>query len=419
MMSEWMNELGRNAKAASRQMARLDTQTKNDLLNRAADLLEARSAQILAANNQDLKAARENGMPKPLQDRLMLTEDRIHAIAQGMREVAALPDPVGEVLEMKKRPNGLLIGRQRVPLGVVAVIYEARPNVTADVFALCTKAGNAVILKGGRDAARSNEAIVDVLKDALKELNLDDNAVSILTDNSREASRELMRCNEYVDVLIPRGGAGLIRSVVENATVPVIETGTGNCHCYVDESADLDMAVGIILNGKTQRVGVCNALESLLVHRSRVKEVMEKLDGEFARFPVLIHAKPEVLELVELSPKKEAFQADWGTEYLDYEISIKVVDSVEEAIDHINTYNTGHSETIVTNNYANAQKFLNEVDAAAVYVNASTRFTDGNEFGLGAEIGISTQKLHARGPMGLEALTSTKFIIYGNGQVRP
>ena len=419
MMSEWMNELGRNAKAASRQKARLDTQTKNDLLNRAADLLEARSAQILAANNQDLKAARENGMPKPLQDRLMLTEDRIHAIAQGMREVAALPDPVGEVLEMKKRPNGLLIGRQRVPLGVVAVIYEARPNVTADVFALCTKAGNAVILKGGRDAARSNEAIVDVLKDALKELNLDDNAVSILTDNSREASRELMRCNEYVDVLIPRGGAGLIRSVVENATVPVIETGTGNCHCYVDESADLDMAVGIILNGKTQRVGVCNALESLLVHRSRVKEVMEKLDGEFARFPVLIHAKPEVLELVELSPKKEAFQADWGTEYLDYEISIKVVDSVEEAIDHINTYNTGHSETIVTNNYANAQKFLNEVDAAAVYVNASTRFTDGNEFGLGAEIGISTQKLHARGPMGLEALTSTKFIIYGNGQVRP
>ncbi|WP_323091248.1 glutamate-5-semialdehyde dehydrogenase [Allobaculum sp. JKK-2023] len=418
-MSEWMNELGRNAKAASRQMARLDTQTKNDLLNRAADLLEARSAQILAANNQDLKAARENGMPKPLQDRLMLTEDRIHAIAQGMREVAALPDPVGEVLEMKKRPNGLLIGRQRVPLGVVAVIYEARPNVTADVFALCTKAGNAVILKGGRDAARSNEAIVDVLKDALKELNLDDNAVSILTDNSREASRELMRCNEYVDVLIPRGGAGLIRSVVENATVPVIETGTGNCHCYVDESADLDMAVGIILNGKTQRVGVCNALESLLVHRSRVKEVMEKLDGEFARFPVLIHAKPEVLELVELSPKKEASQADWGTEYLDYEISIKVVDSVEEAIDHINTYNTGHSETIVTNNYANAQKFLNEVDAAAVYVNASTRFTDGNEFGLGAEIGISTQKLHARGPMGLEALTSTKFIIYGNGQVRP
>lgn len=419
MMSEWMNELGRNAKAASRQMARLDTQTKNDLLNRAADLLEARSAQILAANNQDLKAARENGMPKPLQDRLMLTEDRIHAIAQGMREVAVLADPVGEVLEMKKRPNGLLIGRQRVPLGVVAVIYEARPNVTADVFALCTKAGNAVILKGGRDAARSNEAIVDVLKDALKELNLDDNAVSILTDNSREASRELMRCNEYVDVLIPRGGAGLIRSVVENATVPVIETGTGNCHCYVDESADLDMAVGIILNGKTQRVGVCNALESLLVHRSRVKEVMEKLDGEFARFPVLIHAKPEVLELVELSPKKEASQADWGTEYLDYEISIKVVDSVEEAIDHINTYNTGHSETIVTNNYANAQKFLNEVDAAAVYVNASTRFTDGNEFGLGAEIGISTQKLHARGPMGLEALTSTKFIIYGNGQVRP
>ncbi len=419
MMSEWMNELGKNAKAASRNMARLDTQTKNDLLNRAADLLETRSEQILAANNQDLETARENGMPNPLQDRLMLTEGRIHSIAQGMREVAALADPVGEVLEMKKRPNGLLIGRQRVPLGVVAVIYEARPNVTADVFALCTKAGNAVILKGGRDAARSNEAIVEVLKDALKELNLDENAVSILTDNSREASRELMRCSEYVDVLIPRGGAGLIRSVVENATVPVIETGTGNCHCYVDESADLDMAINIILNGKTQRVGVCNALESLLVHRSRVAEVMEKLDAGFAQYPVLIHAEPEVLELIELSPKKEATKVDWGTEYLDYEISIKVVDSVEEAIDHINTYNTGHSETIVTKDYANAQKFLNEVDAAAVYVNASTRFTDGNEFGLGAEIGISTQKLHARGPMGLEALTSTKFIIYGNGQVRP
>lgn len=418
-MSEYINELGSKAKAASRKIGRLDTQAKNELLYKAADLLEEKASQILAANQVDLETAKANGMPKPLQDRLLLTEARIHSIANGMREVAALADPVGEVLEMKKRPNGLLIGRQRVPLGVVAVIYEARPNVTADVFALCLKSGNAVILKGGKDAAHSNEAIVDVLKEALAACNLTEDAVSILTDNSREASRDLMRCNEYIDVLIPRGGAGLIRSCVENATVPVIETGTGNCHIYVDESADLDMAINIIINGKTQRVGVCNAVESLLVHRSRVKEVIRRLDQEFAKYPVLIHAEPEVLELITLSPKKEATEQDWKTEYLDYEISIKVVDSVEEAIDHINANNTGHSEAIVTENYTNAQKFLNEVDAAAVYVNASTRFTDGNEFGLGAEIGISTQKLHARGPMGLDALTSTKFIIYGNGQIRP
>ncbi len=418
-MSEYINELGSKAKAASRKIGRLDTQAKNELLYKAADLLEEKASQILAANQVDLETAKANGMPKPLQDRLLLTEARIHSIANGMREVAALADPVGEVLEMKKRPNGLLIGRQRVPLGVVAVIYEARPNVTADVFALCLKSGNAVILKGGKDAAHSNEAIVDVLKEALAACNLTEDAVSILTDNSREASRDLMRCNEYVDVLIPRGGAGLIRSCVENATVPVIETGTGNCHIYVDESADLDMAINIVINGKTQRVGVCNAVESLLVHRSRVKEVIRRLDQEFAKYPVLIHAEPEVLELITLSPKKEATEQDWKTEYLDYEISIKVVDSVEEAIDHINANNTGHSEAIVTENYTNAQKFLNEVDAAAVYVNASTRFTDGNEFGLGAEIGISTQKLHARGPMGLDALTSTKFIIYGNGQIRP
>ncbi len=418
-MSEYINELGSKAKAASRKIGRLDTQAKNELLYTAADLLEQKADQILAANQEDLEAAKANGMPKPLQDRLLLTQARIHSIANGMREVAALADPVGEVLEMKKRPNGLLIGRQRVPLGVVAVIYEARPNVTADVFALCLKSGNVVILKGGKDAAHSNEAIVAVLKEALAACNLTEDAVSILTDNSREASRDLMRCNQYVDVLIPRGGAGLIRSCVENATVPVIETGTGNCHIYVDESADLDMAINIIINGKTQRVGVCNAVESLLVHRSRVEEVITRLDQEFAKFPVLIHAEPEVLELITLSPKKEATEQDWKTEYLDYEISIKVVDGVEEAIDHINANNTGHSEAIVTENYTNAQKFLNEVDAAAVYVNASTRFTDGNEFGLGAEIGISTQKLHARGPMGLDALTSTKFIIYGNGQVRP
>ncbi len=410
---------GSQAKEASRIIGRLDTETKNKVLKRAADGLESHSDEILAANKADLEKARKTGMPLPLQDRLLLTEARIQAIAQGMREVADLEDPVGEVLEMKKRPNGLLIGRQRVPLGVVAVIYEARPNVTADVFALCFKSGNAVILKGGKDAANSNEAIVAVLRSALADAGLPESAVSILTDNSRETSAELMKANEYVDVLIPRGGAGLIQSVVKNATVPVIETGTGNCHVYVDESADADMAVSIILNGKTQRVGVCNAVESLLIHKSRAEEIVRKLDKEFARFPVLIHAQPELLEFIELSPKKEAVEEDWGREYLDYEISIRTVENVDEAIAHINRYNTGHSEAIVTKDYFSAQKFLNEVDAAAVYVNASTRFTDGHEFGLGAEIGISTQKLHARGPMGLEALTSTKFIIYGDGQIRP
>lgn len=418
-MNEMVKELGSQAKAASRILGKLDTETKNEVLKRAADALETNARQILAANAQDLENARANNMPLPLQDRLMLSSARIEAIAQGMREVADLEDPVGEVLEMKKRPNGLLIGQQRVPLGVVAVIYEARPNVTADVFALCFKSGNAVILKGGKDAAHSNEAIVAVLQQTLAEMNLPSSAVSILTDNSRQTSADLMKASEFVDVLIPRGGAGLIQSVVQNATVPVIETGTGNCHIYVDESADIDMALPIIVNGKTQRVGVCNAVESLLIHKSKVKAIMEKLDPEFARYPVFIHAEPEVLDLIELSPKALAAEEDWGQEYLDYEISIKVVDSVDEAIDHINRYNTGHSEAIVTSDYANAQKFLNEVDAAAVYVNASTRFTDGHEFGLGAEIGISTQKLHARGPMGLEALTSTKFIIYGNGQIRP
>ena len=418
-MNEMVKTQGSQAKEASRIIGRLDTETKNKVLKRAADGLESHSDEILAANKADLEKARKTGMPLPLQDRLLLTEARIQAIAQGMREVADLEDPVGEVLEMKKRPNGLLIGRQRVPLGVVAVIYEARPNVTADVFALCFKSGNAVILKGGKDAANSNEAIVAVLRSALADAGLPESAVSILTDNSRETSAELIKANEYVDVLIPRGGAGLIQSVVKNATVPVIETGTGNCHVYVDESADADMAVSIILNGKTQRVGVCNAVESLLIHKSRAEEIVRKLDKEFARFPVLIHAQPELLEFIELSPKKEAVEEDWGREYLDYEISIRTVENVDEAIAHINRYNTGHSEAIVTKDYFSAQKFLNEVDAAAVYVNASTRFTDGHEFGLGAEIGISTQKLHARGPMGLEALTSTKFIIYGDGQIRP
>ena len=418
-MTDWMNELGEKAHRAAGILNTLDTNTKNQVLLDAANRLIASTDRILAANAKDLEAARENNMPLPLQDRLMLSAARIESIAQGMREVADLPDPVGSVLEMKKRPNGLLIGKQRVPLGVCAVIYEARPNVTADVFALCFKSGNAVILKGGKEAANSNAAIVEVLQESLAAFDLPMEAASLLKDNSREASRELMRCTRWVDVLIPRGGAGLIASVVENATVPVIETGTGNCHVYVDESADLDMAVRIIINGKTQRVGVCNAVESLLVHRNVVDALLPRLEEKLAEHQVLIHAQKELLPLIDHAKSVEAREEDWGREYLDYEISVKTVNSVDEAIEHINAYNTGHSEAIVTRDYANARKFLNQVDAAAVYVNASTRFTDGHEFGLGAEIGISTQKLHARGPMGLEELTTTKYIIFGDGQIRP
>lgn len=418
-MTDWMNELGEKAHRAAGILNTLDTNTKNQVLLDAANRLIASTDRILAANAKDLEAARENNMPLPLQDRLMLSAARIESIAQGMREVADLPDPVGSVLEMKKRPNGLLIGKQRVPLGVCAVIYEARPNVTADVFALCFKSGNAVILKGGKEAANSNAAIVEVLQESLAAFDLPMEAASLLKDNSREASRELMRCSRWVDVLIPRGGAGLIASVVENATVPVIETGTGNCHVYVDESADLDMAVRIIINGKTQRVGVCNAVESLLVHRNVVDALLPRLEEKLAEHQVLIHAQKELLPLIDHAKSVEASEEDWGREYLDYEISVKTVNSVDEAIEHINAYNTGHSEAIVTRDYANARTFLNQVDAAAVYVNASTRFTDGHEFGLGAEIGISTQKLHARGPMGLEELTTTKYIIFGDGQIRP
>lgn len=417
-MESLIDTIGARSKAASRALAVLDTETKNQVLRSAADALCEQAAAILEGNRLDLENAIANKMPLPLQDRLRLDEQRIASIADGLREVAELPDPIGSVLSMTRRPNGLLIGKKRVPLGVVAVIYEARPNVTADVFALCFKSGNAMILKGGKDAFYSNQAVTRVLQSALLENGLNPDILQLLADNSREATSALMKCNEYVDVLIPRGGAGLIRSCVENATVPVIETGTGNCHVYVDESADLQMAVDIIINGKTQRVGVCNAVESVLIHKNRVADVLPALQSALARHSVLIHAQPQLLALIDEAKAVEAVETDWGTEYLDYEVSIKAVESVDEAIDHINRYNTGHSEAIVTESYANAQKFLDQVDAAAVYVNASTRFTDGNQFGLGAEIGISTQKLHARGPMGLEELTSTKYIIYGNGQIR-
>ena len=355
-------------------------------------------------------------MSEGLLDRLLLTRERIAGIGEGLCQVADLEDPVGEVIGMKKRPNGLLIGQKRVPLGVVGIIYEARPNVTADAFGLCFKTGNVAILKGGSDAIHSNQAIVHCLRATLKDQGVEPDALLLIEDTSRETASAFMKLNAYVDVLIPRGGAGLIRAVVENSTIPVIETGTGNCHIYVDETADLTMAAEIILNAKTQRVGVCNACESLLVHKKVAEKLLPALAKRLAEKQVELRGDEEVQRLV-----KEAVPAseeDWGKEYLDYILSIKTVSSVEEAIAHINHYNTGHSEAIITENYTHAQKFLDEVDAACVYVNASTRFTDGFEFGYGAEIGISTQRLHARGPMGLLALTTTKYIIYGNGQIR-
>ena len=356
-------------------------------------------------------------MKSSLVDRLRLTEQRIMDMAEGLRQIAALEDPVGEVLSMKNRPNGLRIGKKRVPLGVIGIIYESRPNVTADAFGLCFKTGNAVILRGGSDAINSNKAIVHAVKEGLRKEKLPQDLILLVEDTGRETVYEMMKLHGYIDVLIPRGGAGLIASVVQNSTVPVIETGTGNCHIYVDETADPEMAADIIMNAKTQRVGVCNACESLLVHDSMKEALLPVLAERLREKHVEMRADQEALSL--MPGAVPASQEDWGTEYLDYILSIKIVYSVEEAIAHINRYNTGHSEAIITNSYMHAQKFLDEVDAAAVYVNASTRFTDGCEFGYGAEIGISTQKLHARGPMGLLALTTTKYIIYGNGQIRP
>ncbi len=409
-------EMGKRAKETARLLNTLGSREKNEGLKAAASSLLDHSSQIEKANEKDMEKARQNGMSQGLLDRLALDSKRIGAMAEGLLEVAALEDPIGEVLSMKTRPNGLIIGQKRVPLGVVAIIYEARPNVTADAFGLCFKSGNSVILKGGKDAIHSNLAIGDAIRKGLDSVGLPQDAIQLITDTSREAARELMRLNDYVDVLIPRGGAGLIKTVVENSTVPVIETGTGNCHVFVDASADFHMALDIIENAKTQRTGVCNACESLIVHRGIAEQFLPLLMERLKKHQVEIRGDEESLGLCpELVPASEE---DWGKEYLDYIVSLKIVGSIEEAISHINRYNTGHSETIVTSDYANSQKFLNEIDAAAVYVNASTRFTDGNQFGFGAEIGISTQKLHARGPMGLKELTTTKYIIYGNGQIR-
>ena len=414
-----LEEMGKKAKEAESVMRVLDTNTKNEVLQKAAENLKKDKEKILSANAVDMENGKKKGMSDGLLDRLLLTEARIAQMAEGLCQVAALEDPIGEVLSMKKRPNGLLIGQKRVPLGVVGIIYEARPNVTADAFALCFKTGNVVILKGGSDALHSNQAIVESIQHTLGELSLPETAIQLICDTSHETAEKFMRMNGYVDVLIPRGGAGLIRTVVKNATVPVIETGTGNCHIFVDESADFDMAVNIIYNAKTQRIGVCNACESIVIHEKIVDAFMPVLAERLKEKHVEIRGDERVMQaLAGQEDVKKATEEDWGTEYLDYIISAKTVAGVDEAIAHINKYNTGHSEAIITENYTNAEKFLNEVDAAAVYVNASTRFTDGFEFGFGAEIGISTQKLHARGPMGLLALTSTKYIIYGNGQVR-
>ncbi|MBP3608980.1 MAG: glutamate-5-semialdehyde dehydrogenase [Lachnospiraceae bacterium] len=409
-------ELGKRAKAASFGLAILPTVKKNEALKAVAEALVANTAGILAANEKDVAAAKENGMKESLIDRLALNEARVKGMADGILQVAELKDPVGEVLSMTNRPNGLMIGKKRVPLGVIGMIYESRPNVTADAFCLCFKTGNAVILRGGSDAINSNLAITKVIREALAAKGVCEDVVQIMESTDRESVTALMRLNEYVDVLIPRGGAGLIKSVVQNSTVPVIETGTGNCHIYVDATADFAMALDIIDNAKTQRLGVCNAAESLVVHESIAKEFLPALYERLTAKQIVIRADERSRAIC---PQMEAAtEEDFYTEYLDRLISLKIVDSIDEAIAHINEHNTGHSESIVTKDYENSLRFLNEIDAAAVYVNASTRFTDGGEFGFGAEIGISTQKLHARGPLGLEELTTTKYIIFGNGQIR-
>jgi len=425
-----MDELQRiaeRAKAASRPAGVLGTDDKNAVLCMAADLLQEKSAYIIEQNAIDYKNAEAGGMSKALLDRLLLDEKRIRGMADGLRQVASLDDPVGNITSMSKRPNGLMIGQMSVPIGVVAIIYEARPNVTADAFGLCFKAGNAAILRGGSDSIMSNKAIVDVLREAVRRgLRSADmrfaqasdmaDVVQLVGDTTHESVNRLMKMNDYVDVIIPRGGAGLIKNVVNNSTVPVIETGTGNCHIYVDESADIDMAVDIINNAKTQRIGVCNACESLVVHSAVAAQAIPAIADRLSQSNVEMRGDERACAAD--SRLVPAGEDDWGREYLDYIISVKTVDDIGEAIEHINRYNTGHSESIITKDYDSAQRFLKEIDAAAVYVNASTRFTDGFEFGFGAEIGISTQKLHARGPMGLKALTTTKYVIYGEGQTR-
>lgn len=408
--------MGKKAKQASVQLAHLNSDQKNKVLLRVADVLEKASDVLLKANAADLEQAKKMELKGAILERLTLSNEKISGIAEGLREIAQLDDPIGEIEEMKKRPNGLMIGKKRVPLGVVGVIYESRPNVTADVAGLCIKTGNVCVLRGGKEAFRSNRTIVNIFHKAIEENGLDPNMVQLVQDTTRASAVAMMKLNEYLDILIPRGGAGLIQTVVENSTVPVIETGVGNCHIYVDKAADLEKAVAIVYNAKTHRPGVCNAAESLLVHKDVAEAVLPTIGASLAKGGVEIRGDKITCALIPRAVP--ARKEDWATEYLDLIISSKVVGSLEEAVDHINTYGSMHSESIITENYSHAQYFLDRVDAAAVYVNASTRFTDGFEFGYGAEIGISTQKLHARGPMGLRELTTNKYVIYGSGQVR-
>lgn len=411
-----LREIGKRARAAARKLATTSQETKNKALLALADALVENAAFIIAENQKDLIAGRENHLTEALLDRLSLDEGRILGIANSIRQVVDLPDPVGRVLAERVLPNGLNLTKVSVPIGVIAVIYEARPNVTADSAALCLKSGNVVILRGGKEAIHSNIAMCKVMREALARVGLNEDTIQLIENTDRAVTQALMRLNEYVDVLIPRGGAGLIRAVVENATVPVIETGAGTCHIYVDKDADFVMASEIVYNAKTSRPSVCNAAECLLVHRSVAKEALPIIAATLASKNVELRGTQEVMEI--LPDAVPATDEDWGKEYNNYIMAVRLVDGVEEAIDFISQYGTGHSECIVTNNADTAQIFLSSIDAAAVYHNASTRFTDGGEFGLGAEIGISTQKLHARGPLGLEELTSMKYIVRGNGQVR-
>ena len=416
MMTE-LTIMGQQAVAAKYELQRLQAEKKNKVLKACAEQLLQDAATILEENEKDIKRGEENGMHPGMIDRLRLTQERLKAMAEGLCQIAALEDPVGEILDTFTRENGMVIRKRRVPMGVIGIIYESRPNVTADAFGLCFKSGNAVILKGGSDAICSNMAITASLRRALKTCGIGEDAIQLIESTDREVTARFMKLKEYVDVLIPRGGAGLIRSVVENSTIPVIETGTGNCHIYIDETADFEKAIPIIINAKTQRIGVCNACESLVIHQAVKDSFLPRLAEALKEKQVEIRGDEKVCGI--LSDAKKATEEDYAKEYLDYILSIKVVADIDEAIAHINKYNTKHSEAIITENQENAEKFLNEVDAACVYVNVSTRFTDGFEFGFGAEIGISTQKLHARGPMGLKELTSYKYTIEGNGQVRP
>ena len=414
-----MDELilkGEKAKKASYKLANLSSLIKDDALKKMSELLIKEKAKILEANAIDVQNAVDRGIKGALIDRLTLNEKRIAAMAEGLLQIAALPDPVGEVVSMWKRPNGLQIGQKRVPIGVVGMIYEARPNVTVDAAGLCIKSGNAVILRGGSEAINSNKAIISVIDAALAEAGMPEGTVQLIEDTSRETVARMMKLNKYIDVLIPRGGEGLINSVVQNSTVPVIQTGTGNCHVYVDGDADLDMAERIIVNAKTSRPGVCNAAETMLVDEAVAQEFLPKVLKTLQGLNVEIRGCERTRAIY--SDCLPAAEEDWDKEYLDYILAVKVVGGIDEAIEHINRHGTKHSEAIVTTNYNKAQRFLNEIDAAAVYVNASTRFTDGGEFGFGAEIGISNQKLHARGPVGLKELTTIKYIIYGEGQIR-